>query len=80
MIWPFDSDYPEPRKGNAAASSPMSLLSAVAGVLPDPFIVMDRDGSNPRLLAEDAIVPTWGRETPADPVLDERLYLPMMTR
>jgi two-component system, OmpR family, phosphate regulon sensor histidine kinase PhoR len=45
MIWPFDSDYPEPRKGNAAASSPMSLLSAVAGVLPDPFIVMDRDGS-----------------------------------
>jgi TolB protein len=37
----------------------------------------DRDGSNPRLLKADAIVPTWG---PGVPVLDEWLYLPMLTR
>jgi TolB protein len=37
----------------------------------------NRDGSNPRLLVEDAIVPTWGQGVP---VLDEWLYLPMMTR
>jgi hypothetical protein len=39
--------------------------------------LMDQDGMNPRLLVEDAIVPTWG---PGVPVLDEWLYLPMMTR
>jgi TolB protein len=39
--------------------------------------LINRDGSNPRLLAEDAIVPAWGTGAP---VQDEWLYLPMMTR
>jgi two-component system, OmpR family, phosphate regulon sensor histidine kinase PhoR len=46
MIWPFnrESIEPEPGDSDTAANEPLSLLAAVAQALPDPFLVLNRDG------------------------------------
>ncbi|MGH6874690.1 MAG: phosphate regulon sensor histidine kinase PhoR [Aestuariivirgaceae bacterium] len=46
MIWLFtrDAAVPTPTDENTAASEPLALLAAVAHALPDPFLLLSRDG------------------------------------
>jgi two-component system, OmpR family, phosphate regulon sensor histidine kinase PhoR len=46
MIWLFtrDADIARPTDENTAASEPLALLAAVAHALPDPFLLLNRDG------------------------------------
>jgi two-component system phosphate regulon sensor histidine kinase PhoR len=46
MIWLFtrDAALPRPTDENPAASEPLALLAAVAHALPDPFLLLNRDG------------------------------------
>lgn len=46
MIWPFNRENiePEPGASEIAAEQPLTLLAAVAQALPDPFLVLNRDG------------------------------------